>query len=263
MPLYINSTKVGSNAYDVHSAVSTKLNKIKMGNTDVWQGLPPYYNELKNGTVLTESQWLEFLNNGGIAAVIQNNDQTNFINKQVKINNNQASNNENWIIGDFNHDNTNDTCDLTPNKAITSMSFGSNVSYADSTIRAWLNGTYLNGFSSNVRNKLVTMLVSSEGNSLSDKVKIFSATEVGGNASTNMEIEGIRYPIFTLDSSSAPYDANSTRIRNYSSNSPIIWWLRTVYTGMTFRDWAVESNGALNYRHIDQTRYIVPCIRFS
>ena len=38
MPIYINSTKVGSNAYDVHSAVSTKLNKIKMGNTDVWTG---------------------------------------------------------------------------------------------------------------------------------------------------------------------------------------------------------------------------------
>lgn len=38
MPLYLNSTKVGSNAYDVHSAVSTKLNKIKMGNTEVWTG---------------------------------------------------------------------------------------------------------------------------------------------------------------------------------------------------------------------------------
>ena len=29
---------MGSNAYDVHSAVSTKLNKIKMGSTEVWTG---------------------------------------------------------------------------------------------------------------------------------------------------------------------------------------------------------------------------------
>ncbi len=255
MPIYINSTKLGSEAYNVHGN-STKLNKIMLGNIKVWEGLPPYYSDLKNGTILTESQWLEFLNGGGIAKVIQLNDQANFRGKQVQVENSQTQSYKNWIIADFNHDNTSGTCDLIQANTIKSSFFGYSNNYSSSSLRDWIVGTYYRGFSDSIRDKMITMAVSSNNNILNDKVKILSMSEVG-NSNVYIIEEGTKYPIFTSSSGST---ANSSRVRSGYTNK---WWLRTCHPSISEYVYCVMDDGGFNLDNYTSYNGVVPCIRFA
>lgn len=254
MALYINTTKVGSTAY----MGSTKLNKIKFNGTDVWTGLPPYYNELKNGTVLTQAQWLEFLNGGGVSAIINNNDQNSFIGKIVKINNSQASTYNKWILADFNHDNTSNTVDLINQAYVYRTKYNNNagiVSYSDSLVRTYLNDTYLPSFDTEIKNKLITMLVKDQGGNVNDKIKSLNPEEVGAELLTAY---GEYYPIF--------YKGNiesQTRVKT-GPNGTGYWWLRG-YTSTSGGNIVYYANEKGLVASVSASIYagVVPCIRMS
>lgn len=264
MALYINSTKNGSTAYNVHNSVSTKLNKMKINNTLVWQGLPEWYTAVRDNNIVTESQWLDFLNNNGIIYAKNRNEQNLFIgtDKKITIANSQTPDYSYWNIADFDHDGTSNTCDLMQcnaayKSAFSNSSQNNTAYYSNSTIRIWLLGTYYNGFSSDVRNKLITMDVSSESATLNDKVKLLSVKEVGGS-NTYAPAEGSKYPIFTSTSGTGSDDS---RKRSGAENR---WWLRTRYTYESGYDWNVSANGSLySSIHSYTALGIVPCIRFS
>ena len=233
----------------------SELMKISLNGTTIYEGIPPYYNELKNGVTLTESQWLAFLNGGGIKYIIDKGETSTFLRKKVILTNSADSTYTTWSIGDFNHDNTNDTCDLILDNSIHNIIFGSSRLYSSSNARAWLKGTYYNGFSTDIKNKLQTMSVVSNGNTLSDKVKLLSVTEVGASF-TQALVEGTKYPIFASSNI-----ANITRIRTGAND---YWWLRSRYTSGTNYVFLVYTDGSINSVSYSTTSFgLVPCIRFA
>lgn len=245
MPIIINGTTLGSGNIN-----GTSLNTVIFNNITVWTaGPPPYYDELKNGTTLNESQWLEFLNGGGIKYIINKNEQDSFLNKKIKINNTINATKTIWTIIDFNHDNTSNTCDVMLDASITTSGFGNSSLYKDSAIRTWLTGTYYSGFSSKIKNKLHTMNVASNGQTLSDKIKILSLTEAR-IVEEQAKTEGTGYKSLNY----------ITRRRDTA------YWTRTLVLDYVNNNkiWLVDTSGNSYKRHFSDTSWgVVPVIRFA
>ena len=262
MPIYLNSTKVGSNASDVHSSVSTKLNKIKINTTQVWTGIPEIYNTVKNATGnITEAQWLEFLNNGCVALARQLSETSHFIGKNVTINNTVISTYKSWKIADFNHDSSGDTTDLIQNNAIASYKFGNSQNYSNCDARTYLINTYLPGFSTDIKNKIQIMNVSTHHNSngfitLNDKIKLLSMTEMAVTGASAYA-EGNQYPIFTSSGTSA----NTSRVR--TGEGAGYNWTRSASSANYNNIWRVNSDGSLTADQYVNSRGLVPVIRFA
>ena len=113
--------------------------------------------------------------------------------------------------------------------------------------------TYLPGFSTNVKNKLQTMSISSNGTILNDKIALLSFTEINGSTgttdTTHHIVEGTRYPIFT---------DNVSRIRPGRN----AWWTRSRY--QYSYPWVVWTGGGLGKQYgADYGLSIVPVIRFA
>lgn len=266
MALYINSIKNGSTAYNIHNGTSTKLNKIKMGNTDVWQGIPENYYTYKTkiqNSALTQSEWIDFIESGCKEAAIKLGETGSFIGKKITIANSQTPEYSSWIIIDFNHGNTSNTCDVqTENTVITyDIQNSSNVmDYKTGRARSFLIGNYLNGFDSQIKNLLKTMNVpiytsddSSTLQYLSDKVTLPSCTELGGvNANAP---EGVRYPLYPNGNN----NADSSRIKAGASTN---WWTRSryFYTGGYY--YLVGANGAISRTNGTSYLGLAPIIRF-
>lgn len=222
--------------------------------------VPEIYNTVKNAIGnITEAQWLEFVDSGCIALARELGETSSFIGKNVTLSNSVVSNYTSWKIADFNHDSSGDTVDLIQNNTIYSTTFGNGQYYNGSTVRTWLLDTYLPGFSTNVKNKLQIMTVTTNGSDTSDKIKLLSGTEIGATHTYMLTGEGTKYPIFT-SSSGISYD--SSRARTGADTGG--WWLRSRYTESAPNVWVVLSGGRLNYYYGTSNRYgVVPCIRFA
>lgn len=225
---------------------------------------PPYYDELKSGVTLTEAQWLAFLNGDGIKFIIDNNETSIFLGKKINITNSADSTYTTWSIGDFNHDGTSNTCDLILDNNIHKAAFGSSQTYSSSDARAWVTGTYYNGFSTDIKNKLQTMAVSSNGSTLNDKVKLLSTDEVGITSAhvgyQHSVREGSRYPIF-MAGGTGNLQLDSSRIRTGVTAN---WLLRSRCTTDNNYVWGVISNGEISYTvSYSGARGFVPAIRFA
>ena len=247
MALYVGSTKIGTTAY----CNSQKLKKMKLNTTDVWQGLPEIYNTLKNSTsAITQAQWLEFLNTGCVALVIENNDQANFRNKTITLENTAVSAYKIWTIADFNHDNTSNTVDVIQTKTIYNSIFNSSGhTYNGSTIRNWLINSYLPYFNADIKNKMQTMLVETYTGNTNDKIKILSGKECYNLTSYS---EGAFYPIFLSD--------NSRKRSGTSAN----WWLRTIYQdGSNNSVFYINNIGEIKGARTSTSYGVMPCIRFA
>ena len=249
MSLIVNNTNI-----DKILVNGSQIDIVKVNGTTVWTPKPPYYNELKSGSTLTEAQWLAFLNGDGIKYIIANGETSTFLGKKVNLTNSADNTYTTWSIGDFNHDSTNDTVDLILGNTIHAISFGSGQIYSSSSARTWLTGTYYNGFSTDIKNKIQTMAVVSNGSTLSDKIKLLSFTEVNGStgtADTQYVTEGNRYPVFT---------DNNSRIRTGASKR---WWLRSRNLNYTSRVWYVYDDGSVPSVFYDNPFGLIPAIRFA
>lgn len=250
MSIKVNGTEIGSSI----KLNNTDLSEIIFNGVSVWKSEPPYYQDLKNGTQLTEAQWLAFLNGGGIKYIIDKGETSTFLRKKVSLTNSADSTYTTWSIGDFNHDSTSYTCDLILDNNMHVRTFGYGQTYSSCDARTWLTGTYYNGFSTDIRNKLQTMAVASNDSTLNDKVKLLSFTEVNGSTGTTYTsyiTEGTQYPIFT---------DNASRIRTGVSAS---WWLRSRFTTHTDNVWIVSSDGSISIARYYSSVGLVPAIRFA
>lgn len=253
----------GMEEYTIANALVSKTVTLNIGDFAEVTLIPRYYDELKSGVTLTEAQWLAFLNEGGIKYIIDNGETSEFLGKKVSLTNSAESTYTTWSIGDFNHDSTNDTCDLILDNTIYQTIFGSSQTYSSSDARTWLTGTYYNGFSTDVKNKLQTMAVASNGSTLNDKVKLLSTDEVGiTSAHTRYRYsvrEGTRYPIFPAGGTGY-YETNSDRIR---TGVDTVWWLRSRVTDDSTWVWHVDSDGAIGFNTYSNSRGLIPAIRFA
>ena len=263
---YTDVILAGMEEYTITNGVNTAtvlLNINDFATVDI-PAVPVIYNTVKNATGnVTEAQWLEFINAGCISLARSANDTASFIGKNVTLSNSVVSNYTSWKIADFNHDSSGNTVDLIQNNTIYSTAFGSNQTYSSSTARSWLTGTYLPGFSTNVKNKLQTMTVVTGSGNVSDKIKLLSCDEMGITSAhkyySYSEREGSRYPIFNAGGT-GDYQTNSSRIR---TGTYTYWWLRSRYTSNTSSVWLVASTGGLGDNNYTSSYGLVPALRFA
>ena len=169
------------------------------------------------------------------------------------------------VIG-TNFNSTTGTVDIMAHTQVNKLKFDGSGKYTNSTVRTWINGTYFNAFSANIRNAAKTMNVQyyydSYSYSVSDKVKLLSVTELGATG-TNVPTYhdgGEKYAAFT---SNAWNSANSSRWRAAGSRGDSYYWLRTGRTmSPTSNPYCVGSNGALTADSNINTRGILPVLRF-
>ena len=124
----------------------------------------------------------------------------------------------------------------------------------NSTIHSYLNGTFLNLFESNIRDAIKQVKIpyrknggsggtdQSGANGLSAKIFLLSGYEVGWTTSdySYFPVDGAKLSYFESGTGTS---ANNKRIANLNG-SAANWWLRSPYTGNTYRVWYVYSSGS-------------------
>ena len=177
-----------------------------------------------------------------------------FIGSEVELNNSVCGV-KRWVIGDINHDGTSNTIDLIAQHSVKdSTAFGSNQQWTNSAIRTWLNGTFINGFDTEILNRLQTMQVSTNNAITEDKAKLLSGTEIGLVHEYNITGEGTRYPSYGFHIK-----------KNLDEDANTVWWLRSRRTGNgSAYVWGVGTSGyvSTDYAYTN-TCSVVPAIRLS
>ena len=189
---------------------------------------------------------------------------------------NSNSKSDVWVVAGVNHDGTSGTVDLVSKHMVQDSTkiayngqWGFSNKYDDSSIRTWLNGTFINGFSTEIQNALKKMEVktstSSTGSTGSyDKIKLLSMTEVGLSDSDFVSIptltEGTIYPIFE---SGNEFNAREKRKKHKVDGTTSHWyWTRTRSNNSTSNTCYVNAEGGANGgAYSDTNGGIVPVIR--
>lgn len=166
-----------------------------------------------------------------------------------------------------------DSCDgtwlLMKDIYATSKFSRSDNSYKDSSIHAYLNGTFYNLIDSNIRAAIKQVKIpyqngtgsggslATGSNGLSTKVFLLSGYEVGLTTSNNNYFpkDGVRLAYF-LDGSGT--DAENKRIAYNGSSAAIWWWLRSPYTRGTNYVWFIQSDGSDGYFSYDEAYGVRP-----
>lgn len=127
--------------------------------------------------------------------------------------------------------------------------------YENSEIETWLNGTFLNTIDENIREVIKTVKIPfkkglgnastgvySGANGLSCKVFLLSGYEVGFTQSDNeyLPIDGAKLSYFS---------DNNSRIAKDSTDTAVIWWLRSPYTHDAASVFGVFAGGSCNYSY--------------
>ena len=128
--------------------------------------------------------------------------------------------------------------------------FGGNNSYKDSSIHAYLNGTFYNLIDSDIRAAIKQVKIpyqngttingslATGANGLSTKVFLLSGYEVGWTTGDSFLRDGAKLDYFESGSG-----GNSKRVA-YNGSSAADWWLRTPRPSCTQYTWNVTSNGS-------------------
>lgn len=187
------------------------------------------------------------------------------IGKIVNISNSQQDGNKSmdWVIIDYNHDNTSYTFDLWASRAMfDSVMFGSSQRYQDSncTARTTIEGA-ITGFSSELQSKLQTMTISVNSTSVSSKIKLLSLTEMGISGSYVATEGNVYDKYFTTGRSTG--ETYEDLIRNNSSGSAKIYWSRSRHTNDSNRVWYIRQDGYINNYSYTSKMALIPVIRIS
>lgn len=252
MSIKFNTTEVSAIQFKSKNGVTTNLDSVTYNEVQVFVSKATNYDKVKNATststAVTESEWLAFINTGGPSQVVKNGDVNAFLNKYVKLPNSKTSSYQYWQIADFNHDGTSGTVDLIQVNNAAGQAFGSSNKYGTSSIRTWLNGTYLSGFSTAVQTALKTMSVVTNGSSTTDdKVKLLSGTEAGKSNANMPTGEGTKYPV---------------TIGWKSGVNSYYYWLRSRNTYDLNFGWLVTASNTTTQGRYYDIFGVVPVIRF-
>lgn len=140
--------------------------------------------------------------------------------------------------------------------------------YEKSAVHAYLNGTFLNLFESNIKNAIRQVkipyrkgsgtftTVTSGSNGLSAKIFLLSATETSFNFSSMPRDEGAELTYFKGCSDTG---ADSKRVA-YLSGSATYWWLRSPSCSLSGSALYVGSYGDWGYASCSTSRGIRPAL---
>ena len=167
---------------------------------------------------------------------------------------NSESKSKIWEIIGVNHDGTKNTIDLRSSiVAVEDMYFDdkSNI-YEDSTIRRYLTDPCYNDFSSEAKDMIQVMDVSSNGKILKDKVKLLSMTELGLDDyhSDILKGEGNPYTVTThmLKDTEGTYRMHMTRSRDLDYSRCV---------------WRIGDGGSVDVNDYGCWRCAAPVIRLG
>jgi hypothetical protein len=166
------------------------------------------------------------------------------------------------VIG-VNHDGTTGTVDIMAHTQVGNQQFNNGyAAYQDSSLRTWINGTYFNAFSANIRNVSKDMTVITVGKPVTtDKVKILSMAEIGATHSYAPTAEGSLYEgVFTRGASSTVIANRWRDAGTYGSTDG--YWLRTGVTNDSSKTWHVRFDTYCSSLDEYSTRGILPVLRF-
>ena len=199
--------------------------------------------------IATEENFIKFLECGVY--------DSKYIGYKVQLGNSVDYNNGLWVIADVNHDSANtgqtNCYDLISEDCFHSTAFGSNQNWRSSTPRTWLNDTFYLGFSAEFKNHILNPKYNSQGIWYTDdKIIIPSVIEANISEYSNLDIEGVSYPIFT---------DNTSRIKKEFGGTDNWWWLRTRRTDLSSRDWFVYASGAFGTTDSSSSGRIVCILR--
>ena len=140
--------------------------------------------------------------------------------------------------------------------------------YANSTIKAYLNSTFLARFDANIQAQIkqvkipyrpgsgTSQTVNSGANGLSCKIFLLSDREVGytqSNVNSYIVNDGAKLDYFK--------DGNGTSEKIAKLNgSATLWWLRSPYTSSAASAWHVYSNGGANGSSCTNTYGVRPAL---
>ena len=144
----------------------------------------------------------------------------------------------------------------------------SNNDYKNSDIHAYLNGTFLGLFDSDIQSAIKQVKlpyqngtgsggsIASGSNGLSTKVFLLGGYEVGWTTanSSYFPVDGACLSYFSGTSAT-----DSKRIAYYGG-SATRWWLRSPYTSDTDGVWSVNTNGGWNYGGYDYSYGVRPAL---
>jgi hypothetical protein len=201
--------------------------------------------------VATEASFIQLLQHGVY--------DSKYIGYKVQLGNSVDYNNGLWVIADVNHDSENtgqtDCYDLISENCFHYGVFNSsNNKWRSSNVRTWLNDTFYNGFSSNLKNRLMNPKYKTQSIWYTDDYVIIpSYKEVNGGTSTAQDNEGVAYPIFTDNASRIKYQSGTSTAKG--------WWIRSRYTSSSGSVWNVNSNGTISYGSGSGSLYLAPLMR--
>ena len=142
--------------------------------------------------------------------------------------------------------------------------------WANSTLKAYLDSTFLNRFDANVKNVVKTvkipyrpgsgasMTVSSGANGLSCKVFLLSGYEVGFTTSVSQyfPVDGAKLSYFIAGNDVI---AQAKRVANLNGRAAD-WWLRSPYTNSSASEWRVGAGGNFGFDLCSSARGVRPAI---
>ena len=167
------------------------------------------------------------------------------------------------VIG-VDHDNTSGTVDLMPTTQVGNMAFNSSNQYwYSSTIRTWLNSTYIEYFDQDIQNLLVPMSVKTAGTTTSDKVKLLSWRELGltyDSSYMDTNDGGEQYSVFTAGAFSTAI--TDRWIPKGTLGNASYYWLRSRNTNNSSNVWKVNSGGTCNPNDYSSVYGVAPALRF-
>lgn len=284
MSLIFSNTEITDVIYN-----GTAIDKIIFNNVEVFSG---FDTSIFDNASFTQPQIVEILNTVNGAGVALSDYRSKLVGKNVTLNNSQDTRTylpKQYVIADINHQDkysdstsyTSNSIDLiATNSVIANRNFKGQWSTSD--IRTWLNGTFKNGFDSEIQTLMSQMVVESyygkirqsggiteaANSNTTDYVKLLSETEL--NVSTFSSYmsrrEGTPYRgIFTRGAYS---DTNTSRVKgSNTSSSGNMWWTRTMYcsssnTGYVFYVYTDGDCSDIS-DSISLSRGIVPVLRLK
>lgn len=161
---------------------------------------------------------------------------------------------------DVEHEGVLNSVDVMAHTQVGNMVFGSSHNYNTSTVREWINSTYINAFDYDVRELMKVQQVVTMGTTQNDKAKLLSWKEIG---LTNYYMDntdgGTKYPVFTAGACNTAILDRWRGPGNYGNSS---YWLRSRNASDSSYVWLASSPGTCNTYKITLTYGVLPVLRF-
>ena len=168
-----------------------------------------------------------------------------------------------YEVIDVNHDGTSGTVDVMAHTQVYAMKFGTSNNYNTSSIRDWINSTFIDSFDYDVRELMKVQQVVTRGITQNDKAKLLSWREIGVTYVSNYFDStdgGAQYPVFTAGAYNTAILDRWRSAGNYGNAN--YYWTRSNLVGDSTDIWYIASYGSCATTGYSGACGVLPVLRF-